>query len=292
MPEESEMHTNPCPIPSGALLIIGGAEDREESLKEDDDGKKEKHLEVLEQFLKLTTASEPLIEIVTTASSEDPGETYLKYKKSFESICNCIVSHIHHDCREQVSLEHIRQRLKEAHGVFFSGGDQLKITSVYGGTEFLSIIKQRYIYEQLLIAGTSAGAMAMSTPMIYAGVGRDEMIAGNVKVTMGLEFLKDVCVDTHFVDRGRFVRMAQVIATNPSSIGVGIEENTAVIVRNGVEAEVIGNGVVIIIDARNSHGSNVVNFNDENLLSIRGLQVHILSRGEKYTIPQTNEPHK
>jgi len=100
------------------------------------------------------------------------------------------------------------------------------------------------------MTGTSAGAMAMSTPMIYAGVARDEMIAGNVKVTMGLEFLKDLCVDTHFVDRGRFVRMAQVIAANPSCIASGIEENTALIVKNGVQAEVIGFDVVIIIDAR------------------------------------------
>lgn len=292
MAKSTENPVNRCPTPGGALLIIGGAEEREDDSKKDQQDLKERHLEILEKFLKLTNVRVPVIEVITSAGSKEPELTYSEYKKSFESICSCTVNHIHHSSREQIDFEQISDRLKAANGIFLSGGDQLRITSVYGGTEFLSLIKQRYIYEQLVIGGTSAGAMAMSTPMIYAGVGRDEMIAGNVKITMGLEFLKDVCVDTHFVDRGRFVRMAQVIATNPSCIGIGIEENTAVIIRNGVDAEVIGRGVVIIIDGKESHGSNVVNFNDQNLLTIRGLRVEILSAGEKYTIPQTNEPHK
>ena len=291
--QEPDNEQNSCPTPNGTLLIIGGAEDRAGSADKENTEKKEKrHLEILEQFVQLTNAVEPVIEVITSASSEDPDETYQDYRQSFESICDCIVNHIHHDSREEVEAEKLTDRLKAAHAVFFAGGDQLKLTSVYGGTELLRIIKERYIYEHLVVAGTSAGAMALSTPMIYAGVGRDEMIAGNVKVTLGMEFLKDVCVDTHFVDRGRFVRMAQVLATNPCTIGIGIEENTALLVRNGVEAEVIGYGVVIIIDANRSYGSNVVDFNEKNLITLRGLQVDILSEGEKYTIPQMNEPHK
>lgn len=207
MAKKSEDHINRCPSPTGALLIIGGAEDRQNGSKESEDFK-ERHLEVLNRFLKLCNVKVPIIEVVTTAGSQEPEETYQEYKASFESICECTVNHIHHDDRDQINLEDISERLNAAHGIFLTGGDQLRITSVYGGTEFLSLLKERYIYEKLVIAGTSAGAMAMSTPMIYAGAGRDEMIAGNVKVTMGLEFLKDVCVDTHFVDRGRFVRMA------------------------------------------------------------------------------------
>jgi cyanophycinase len=283
---------NRCPTPNGALLIIGGAEAKNKPLAQGEDEVKERHLDILEKFLQLTTVKEPRIEIITTASSEKPEDTFGQYKEAFASICKCTVNHIHHNSREEIRMGELRERLSAAHGIFLAGGDQLKNTSVYGGTEVLSLLKERYIYENLVVAGTSAGAMALSTPMIYAGVGRDEMIAGNVKVTMGLEFMKDVCVDTHFVDRGRFVRMAQVIASNPSAIGIGIEENTAIIVKGGVNFEVIGFGVVIIIDARESFGTNVTDFNDDNLLSIRGLKVEILSRGETYVIPQTNEPHK
>ncbi len=144
----------------------------------------------------------------------------------------------------------------------------------------------------MVIAGTSAGAMAMSTPMIYEGAGKDEMIAGHVKMTTGLEFLRDVCIDTHFVNRGRFVRMSQVIATNPTSIGVGIEEDTAMLVRNGKDAVVVGCGVIIVINGFQSHGANIHNHADDEMLTVRGLNVDILSKGEKFTIPEINPPHK
>jgi cyanophycinase len=143
-----------------------------------------------------------------------------------------------------------------------------------------------------VLGGTSAGAMAMSTPMIFAGNKEVQQIAGEVKITTGLEFLKDVCVDTHFVDRGRFVRMAQVIATNPTCIGVGVEEDTAIIVTNGKEAEVIGSGVVIIIEGFNIQGSNILDFGNDKRIHIEDLNVKILSKGSKYHIPEDNPPHK
>jgi len=276
-----------APVPNGALVIIGGAEDRDNN----QDKRQARHLEILSGFLKLSKARHPVIEVVTSAASDEPEKTFEDYKNSFASICKCTVNHIYHSAREDVKIEEIRTRLNAADAVFMSGGDQLRLTSIYGGTEFLQILKDRYIFDRLVVGGTSAGAMALSTPMIYAGVGRDELIAGNVKATMGMEFLKDVCIDTHFVDRGRFVRMAQVIATNPSSIGIGIEENTALVVTGGLNAEVLGFGVVIIIDARKSLNSNVVEFDDEIPISIRGLQVDILGKGDKYNIPQMNEPH-
>jgi cyanophycinase len=197
------------PKPKGTLLIIGGAED-----KGDDPKKEQEHftentsrMEVLKCFIKLLETKDAVIELITSASSDKPDESYEKYKTIFEKLGVKTVNHIHHDSREQVDTDDLAERLKAAEGVFFSGGDQLKLTSVYGGTNFLLLLKQRYIHDQIVIAGTSAGAMAMSTPMIYQGVGRDEMIAGNVKVTTGLEFLRDACIDTHFVNRGRVVRM-------------------------------------------------------------------------------------
>lgn len=156
---------------------------------------------------------------------------------------------------------------------FFSGGDQLKLTSTYGGSTFLTELKRKYIRERIIVGGTSAGAMALSTPMIYAGNKEVEQITSQIKVTTGLEFLKDVCKDTHFVNRGRFVRMAQVIVTNPTCIGVGIEEDTALVVRNGIEAEV-GSGLIIIID-----GFHIVDSN----IKILQMKILFLLKISKYT---------
>jgi len=103
--------------------------------------------------------------------------------------------------------------------------------------------------------------------------------------------LKDACIDTHFVDRGRFVRMAQVIATNPTCIGIGIEEDTAVILREGSQAQVIGSGVVIVIEGFHITNSNIVAFGSQQRISIRDLKVHLLSKGNKYEIPRHNPLH-
>jgi cyanophycinase len=187
--------------------------------------------------------------------------------------------------------EALLDRVKQADGIFFAGGDQLKYTSIYGGTRFLLELKDRYIHDKIVIAGTSAGAMAMSTPMIYAGNDEVQELGGMIKVTTGLEFLKDVCIDTHFVHRGRFVRMAQVIVTNPTCIGMGIEEDTAIVVRNGLEAEVVGTGTVIIIEGFGITETNIEDFANEKPISIRDMKVHILSGGNKYLISQVNPPH-
>src|SRR4051812_41397010 len=124
--------------------------------------------------------------------------------------------------------------------------------------------------------------MAMSTPMIYAGNSEVQELGGMIKVTTGLEFLKDVCIDTHFVHRGRFVRMAQVVVTNPNCIGIGIEEDTAIIVCNGLDVEVVGTGTLIIIEGFEITEANIEEFTSNVPVKMRDLKMHILSDGEKY----------
>ncbi len=268
---------NDCPVPNGILMIIGGGKQREAMLK---------------AFAGLIRSENSVIEVITTAGSVEVEDTFREYSDILQKHLNCTVNNIHHDRREDINAEEIELRAKAADAVFFAGGDQLKLTSIYGGTAFLFILKHRYIYEHLLVGGTSAGAMVLSTPMIFAGTGADEMIAGAVKITTGFEFLRDVCIDTHFVQRGRVVRLAQVIATNLSTIGWGIEEDTAVIVENGTEARVSGEGVVLIIDGKESFGNNVTTFDDEQAISIRNLKLSILAHGETFDIHQLNPPHK
>jgi cyanophycinase len=143
----------------------------------------------------------------------------------------------------------------------------------------------------LVIAGTSAGAMALSTPMMFAGNDEVQEIGGEIKITTGLEFIKDVCVDTHFTNRGRFIRMAQVVMTNPNCIGIGIGEDTGLVVRKGLEGEVIGSGLIIIIEGFHIGETNVNDFLDKKPIVIRDLKVHILASGSTYHIPQYNPPH-
>jgi len=282
---------NSCPVPNGVLIIIGGHENKDGKIETKVQERDNKPRVILEDFVRLAGGDDCVIEVVTTAS-EDGDDLFNDYLKVFSELGVKHIGHIHHNNRNEALDKILIERVNKANGIFFSGGDQLKLTSIYGGTEFLYQIKQRYIYHHLVLGGTSAGAMAMSTPMIFAGNKEVQQIAGAVKITTGLEFLKDVCVDTHFVDRGRFVRMAQVIATNPTCIGVGIEEDTAIIVKNGKETEVIGSGVVIIIEGFNIQGSNIVDFGSDDRIHIEDLNVKILSKGSKYQIPEDNPPHK
>jgi cyanophycinase len=281
---------NTCPVPNGILLVIGGHEDKGQEAESEVQKQNGSPLEILKAFIELIDKEDCTIEVITSASSEG-DESFEDYKKVFTELGVYTLGHIHHDKRSEALDEAVLERLRKADGLFFSGGDQLKLTSIYGGTKFLYEIKQRYIHDRLIIGGTSAGAMAFSTPMIYAGSKEVEEIAGEIKVTTGLEFLKDICIDTHFVDRGRFVRMAQVIATNPTAIGIGIEEDTAIIVRNGLEAEVIGSGVVIVIEGFRITDTNVTDFNESDRIYIRDLNVKVLAKGNKYTMVQNNPPH-
>lgn len=282
-----------CPVPTGTLLIIGGAENKgEDEAKKKQTPSDFERLEVLKTFVQLTGKKDPAIEVITSASAEGK-ETFEDYHKAFDELKVKNIGHIHHlERKEVVGNEELLERIKKADAVFFAGGDQLKYTFLYGGTAFLTVLKQRYIYERIVVAGTSAGAMALSTPMIYAGNDEVQELGGAIKVTTGLEFLKDVLIDTHFVHRGRFVRMAQVIVTNPTCVGMGIEEDTAVIVRNGLSAEIIGTGTVIVMEGFDITAASIEDFTNEKPITIRDLRMHILSSGDAYKIPQINPPHR
>ncbi|RYY94440.1 MAG: cyanophycinase [Chitinophagaceae bacterium] len=281
-----------CPVPAGSLLIIGGAENKgEEKAKKKHTPSDFERFEILKDFIKLTGKKEPRIEVVTSASGEGK-ESFEDYRGAFAELGLRTVGHLHHNSRKEVlDDESLPERIDNLDAIFLAGGDQLKYTSLYGGTDFLTRLKERYIQEPIVVAGTSAGAMAMSTPMIYAGNDEVQELGGMIKVTTGLEFLKDVCIDTHFVHRGRIVRMAQVVVTNPSCIGIGIEEDTGMIVRNGVEGQVVGTGTVIVLEGFGISEANIDEFTSEKPITIRNLMMHILSAGDTYSIPRRNPPH-
>ncbi|HEV7620534.1 MAG TPA: cyanophycinase [Flavisolibacter sp.] len=283
---------NHCPVPKGTLILIGGKENKGE--KEPNNKKKPDDfikLEVLKSFRDHIRKKDPVIEVVTTSSSE-AAESFDTYRKVFTEIGIKKIGHIHHNVRKEVLTNNLKERVARADGFFFTGGDQLKLTSMYGGSDFLYQLKEKYIFEPVVIAGTSAGAMAMSTPMIYAGRDEVQELGGEIKVTTGMEFMKDICIDTHFIHRGRFVRMAQVVVTNPTCIGIGIEEDTAIIVRNAIDVEIIGTGLVIIMEGFKIEEANMDDFTEDKPVTIRDLRMHLLSSGNKYQVPQRIPQHK
>lgn len=284
--------SNDCPIPKGILVIIGGKEGKGQQQDDKNGEKNYTTPEILETFIKLIEKENPVVEVITTASSEEE-ELFEEYRQVFEKMNVTQVAHIHHEVRKEVIEDAaLAERIQNADAFFFTGGNQLLLTSLYGGTFILTQIKQRFIDEKIVVGGTSAGAMALSTPMIYAGNKEKQQITGEIKITTGLEFLKDACIDTHFIDRSRFVRMAQVIATNPTCIGVGIEEDTAIVVHGGSKAEVIGKGIVTIIEGFAITNSNIDEFGDDQVVSIQNLTVHLLSKGKFYDVPKINPRHR
>src|ERR1700712_1207168 len=159
--------TNKCPVPNGVLLIVEDMEIKGKSRRRK--GRKENgSKEFLEAFVKLTGREHAIIEVVTTAGS-DGSESFKNYHTAFSSLGVKQVGHIHHDKRADVRSNELMERINNADAVYFAGGDQLKLTSIYGGTDLLLRLKERYISENLVLGGTSAGAMAFSTPMIFAG---------------------------------------------------------------------------------------------------------------------------
>lgn len=176
-------------------------------------------------------------------------------------------------------------RISKCDAVMFSGGNQLRLTSIFGGTPFLALLLKRYWEESnFLVAGTSAGAMAMSNTMIYEGNATKAHLKGEVKITTGLGFIDDVIIDSHFEKRGRFGRLAQAIAANPSCIGIGLGEDTGMLITDGNKAEAIGSGLVMIVDGHDIKYSNIADIPDGNPISIENLKVHFCEKGNGYLL--------
>jgi cyanophycinase len=269
----------------GILVSIGGAEDKGTDLEAgiiDRNRLNFFELGILKNFISLIEKSEPRIEVITTASTipDEVGENYLD---AFTKLnCNNI-GHMRIRKREETSTEEMMQRLNAADAIMFSGGNQLKLTSIFGGTDFLKRLIDRFENEEkFVIAGTSAGAMAMSNTMIYEGNASKAHLKGEVKLTTGLAFVKDVIIDSHFDKRGRFARLAQAVAANPQALGIGLGEDTGVIIRNDDSLEIIGSGAVILVDGHNIKHNNIAEISDGNPISVENLKVHILERGNHF----------
>lgn len=269
----------------GKLLAIGGAEDKGTDLETGEIHRNNLNffeLGILRRIVEETGGSTSRIEVVTTASMipHEVGENYLS---AFGKIGCTNIGLMHIRNRPDAMKEEYIERLQSCDAIMFSGGNQLRLTSTFGGTKFLQIVLERYHNEPaFLVAGTSAGAMAMSNTMIYEGNATRAHLKGEVKITTGLGFMDDVIFDSHFEKRGRFGRLAQAVASNPSCIGIGLGEDTGMLISDGNKMEAIGSGLVVIVDGHDIRHSNIADIPDGCPISIENLKVHFLEKGNGY----------
>jgi cyanophycinase len=274
--------------PKGKLIAIGGAEDKGTDLEKGEIHRNNLNffeLGILRRFVEEAGGNKARIEIVTTASMI-PYETGNNYINAFGKI-GCINIGVM-DIRNRYDAtkpEHI-ECLKNCDAIMFTGGNQMRLSSIFGGTEFLRTLLDRYQNENFVISGTSAGAMAMSNTMIYEGNSTRAHLKGEVKITTGLGLIDDVIIDSHFEKRGRFGRLAQAVACNPSCIGIGLGEDTGMLITEGNVMEAIGSGLVIIIDGHEIKHSNIGDIPDGNPVSIENLKVHFCEKGNGYILQE------
>lgn len=275
-------------IPKGKLIAIGGAEDKGSELDRDDIHRGNHNFfeaGILRRIVEEAGGTNARIEVITTASTI-PYEVGNNYLDAFGKIGCTNVDVMHIRNREDVAGEEYNRRIRNCDCVMFSGGNQLRLTAVFGGTQFLKTIIHRYTNEKLVIAGTSAGAMAMSSTMIYEGNATRAHLKGEVKTTTGLSFMDSVIFDSHFEKRGRFGRLAQVVAANPSSIGIGLGEDTGMLITQGNRMEAIGSGLVIIIDGHEISHTNIADIHEGSPLSVENLKVHFCAKGNGYLVKE------
>jgi len=274
--------------PKGKLISVGGSEDKGTELDPKFVQKDQLNFfefGILKRILSEMKGVDSMVEVITTASQipEEVGENYIK---AFGKLGCKNVGVIHIKKREEALNPEYLERIKKADGVMFTGGNQMRLSMIFGGTEFLKIVISRYMNEDFVIAGTSAGAMAMSNTMIYQGSSTGALLKGEVKITTGLALIKDVIIDSHFVTRGRFGRLAQAVAGNPGCIGIGLGEDTGVLIKDGNKMEAIGSGLVLIFDGHNIRHSNIADIEEGQPISIENLVVHVMAKGNFYYLDE------
>ena len=267
----------------GTLIPIGGNEDKGitenemYTLEFIDEG-------ILFHVVKEAGGIDANIVIIPTASSI-PKEVGENYVEAFTTLGCKNIAILDIRSKEDSEKESSIELIKNANCVMFSGGNQSKITKKIGGTTIHQILLDRYKNEEgFVIAGTSAGAMAMANEMIAGGSASEAFIKGAVTMYNGLGLIPELIIDTHFIRRGRFGRQSEAVAKFPNLIGIGLAEDTGMIIKNGENCTVIGSGMAIIFDGSKLTHNNEKILKEGTPMTMANLTVHVLSNGDNYDI--------
>ena len=273
----------------GKLIIIGGAVDKGSFTEKNLDIDAAKNLNFFEAGILKRIINESKhkedsrIEIITTAS-KIPKEIGAEYVKAFAYLNANNVAVLNIERREQAMENDVVERLRAADIVMFTGGDQLRLTSILGGTPFHDLLLEKYQNTEFIYAGTSAGAAAASNSMIYQGSSSEALLKGEVKTTSGLGLIDGVTIDTHFVQRGRIGRLFQAVVGNPKVLGIGLGEDTGLLITNGKQMEAIGSGLVMLVDGREIKDTNLTQVELGQPISISHLVTHVMSKHDTFDL--------
>jgi cyanophycinase len=253
----------------GTVIIIGGAED------------KVRDRVILGRFVTLAGGRDACVVVISTASSlgHEAGE---RYKGLFTELGAETVRPIHAMTRSQANDESVVRALRDATGVFLTGGNQLRLSSTIGGTRLADAITDRFRHGAV-VAGTSAGASAMSSHMIAFGASGATPKVRMAQIAAGLGLLPGVIVDQHFQQRNRLGRLLSLIAQNPSLLGLGVDEDTAGVVGPDGVMEVIGRGSITVVDGAHSE-TDAWEIRGHRPLMISNVVLHALPTGYRFDL--------
>jgi len=257
------------PETHGQLIIIGGAEDKEGECK------------ILREFVRRAGGLQARVAVMTVATGL-PGEVGAQYIDIFRRLGVEEVNVVDTDRREDASDPKAIEAIQKATGVFFTGGNQARITDLLKDTELDAALHKRFA-EGVVIAGTSAGAAMMPDMMIVEGEAETNPRPEVARMDRGMGFLPGVVIDQHFAQRGRLGRLLSAVAQQPVFIGFGIDENTAIAI-NGSELEVIGEGAVTVVDVANLTHNNVDDLLKDEPMALCGVKLHILPDGYRFDL--------
>jgi cyanophycinase len=260
----------PTDTPNGHIVAIGGAED------------KTSQLEILKRVIELAPEGNTEVAVIATASSI-PDQVLPDYDAAFTRLGASRVHLLDIRDRQQAANPETVRLIEQSDVIFFTGGDQLRLTNVFGGSAALTAIRERWM-SGAVVAGTSAGAAAMPGTMIYNGAATDALRKGAVNMTFGLGLVDGLIIDSHFLERGRFTRLMEVGATNPEYLGVGIGEDAAVIIHQNQILEAFGPGHVILFVSRDLACSNIADLGMGEAVAIENMILHAMVSGHGFDI--------
>lgn len=252
---------------AGPLVIIGGHEDKEGERR------------ILKEVARHVQGAKL---VVATVASHEPEGYFDAYRAGFEGLGVGELVELYVDTRADAQDEATLAILDDARGVFFSGGDQLRISSQIGDTPVERRIREIW-RSGGVVAGTSAGASAVSDTMLVKGPSAESHRVGDVQMAPGMGLLRDVVVDQHFAERGRIGRLLGVVAESPRVLGIGVDEDTAAVIQ-GDAFTVIGSGAVYVVDAEGATHSNIAEAQPHSTLSIFDVRLHVLSQGDRFDL--------
>ncbi len=272
--------------PKGTLIVIGGHEDKDRK------GKRE----ILAEVAGRAKGQKGHLVIVTVAT-QFPKEVAAEYMSVYSDLGVEHIEVFDIRSRDEAYAEGAVDKVRHASVVFFTGGDQLRITSQVGDSPVFRCLQE--LHEKgATIAGTSAGAAAMSETMLIGGPGDESNRVSALGMAPGLGLMHDAVFDSHFAERGRFGRLLGAVAQNPRNLGIGIDEDTAIVVERGETFHVLGSGAVYVFDGTEIPYSSLSDTNPDGVLSVFGAKLHVLGRGDRFdlasrrpNIPDANGQH-